>query len=787
MVVNKDNRIINTNNILSSENIQEILTLPEVMNAKKQIDSLTNGSVYFSVDLTSSIKDIIYQKLGIQLENIKHIPMRWIKGDTLPHNDTCGSRFDNTYLVYLTNCSGEFVIQNNSYDIKEGSGFVFPEGVYHETLNTNFEPRLLLGPMNENGLAVGGFSINGAGGTTISIRQGVSYIEYSVDNINWYECYLPCGIFNTSPSDGILVVDFTTDVTLSNQYDYFIPFSEKIQFGNTLLKQDGSVPIVTVDSVLNYPGLVNNGSSGGNGYDNITIINLEIKTTGGSTLAAHGGWFAQEYFSRSATGNLIKNCYTTAPIDGASGNAKGGIAGSKLAFDNGNISIIGCYTTANIGYESGGIVSQEAGQNYGTVTISRCWSSGIINVYSGGIIGQAAGDDHGTVIITNCYTTGIIGTESGGIVGRYAGGNTLGVNTDGSVTVSNCYSSGSIGQDSGGIIGTSSKSSVSVVNCFSTGTLSATGNHNAGGIFGNDNADSVLQTANNCYSSGLKSGYTQGGIFGDSSSDNRAGSSNNYSEENNGGSSWSNSNAFNVLTGVPTTTTYGTTWFQPNGINTPLLLSNSGYTPYSRSLTNTAIVSMQASQSTSSAIVSGYTYSILQINNVLPSAYSNISINSSTGVITTASSTSVGVYSIVIYSTKNPYSTTLYNITITPGGAAVPMFLVGRGSNSNGQFWYGGGINFPGFLYKKNVGVGARRSTKFAPGGNITCNGPQYIYNKYTPGSNGVGATSTSNRRAKNRLASVCGGVNRKCGAFYTYLGRYDNYTENPNGYFPYP
>jgi hypothetical protein len=38
---------------------------------------------------------------------------------------------------------------------------------------------------------------------------------------------------------------------------------------------------------------------------------------------------------------------------------------------------------------------------------------------------------------------------------------------------------------------------------------------------------------------------------------------------------------------------------------------------------------------------------------------------------------------------------------------------------SNGQFWYGSSTNFPGFLYKKNVGVGGRRSTKMNPGGNI--------------------------------------------------------------------
>lgn len=109
----------------------------------------------------------------------------------------------------------------------------------------------------------------------------------------------------------------------------------------------------------------------------------------------------------------------------------------------------------------------------------------------------------------------------------------------------------------------------------------------------------------------------------------------------------------------------------------------------------------------------------------------------------------------------------------------------GSGSNSNGQFWYGNSTNFPGFLYKKNTGVGGRRSTKFGPGGNITCNSSTYIYNKYKPGNGGVGASSTSVRRAKNRVATVCDG--NKCGVFYTYLGRYDNYTSNPNGYFVYP
>ena len=73
---------------------------------------------------------------------------------------------------------------------------------------------------------------------------------------------------------------------------------------------------------------------------------------------------------------------------------------------------------------------------------------------------------------------------------------------------------------------------------------------------------------------------------------------------------------------------------------------------------------------------------------------------------------------------------------------------------SNGSFWYGRSTGFPGFLYKRNTGVGARRSTKMGPGG--VCNSSTDINNKYKPGQGGVGASSTSNRRAKNRHATIC-------------------------------
>ena len=85
----------------------------------------------------------------------------------------------------------------------------------------------------------------------------------------------------------------------------------------------------------------------------------------------------------------------------------------------------------------------------------------------------------------------------------------------------------------------------------------------------------------------------------------------------------------------------------------------------------------------------------------------------------------------------------------------------GIGSNSYGQFWYGIGTNgqpFPGFLYKKNVGVGARRSSQFIPGGGSVTNKKSELWNTYIPGS-GVGATSISVRRAKLLKSRSCNNV----------------------------
>ena len=95
-----------------------------------------------------------------------------------------------------------------------------------------------------------------------------------------------------------------------------------------------------------------------------------------------------------------------------------------------------------------------------------------------------------------------------------------------------------------------------------------------------------------------------------------------------------------------------------------------------------------------------------------------------------------------------------------------------------GNYYFGKG----GFFYKKNVGVGGRKNPKYG----MICNQRQYLYNKYKPGNSGIGAQTTANRRAKNRLSTVCS-PEKQCGNFYNYLGRYDPYLYNPNGYVPTP
>ena len=144
------------NDILSAEDINYLKQLPEVLDAKAKLDTYTSyGKVYFSISLTDSIRSALETHLGLDLSHVTTLPMRWIKGDTLPHIDTGMEKFERTHLVYLNSCPGEFVVDNTEYPILENTGYVFNEGISHKTLHTDMVPRLMIGPMSEQAFAVG--------------------------------------------------------------------------------------------------------------------------------------------------------------------------------------------------------------------------------------------------------------------------------------------------------------------------------------------------------------------------------------------------------------------------------------------------------------------------------------------------------------------------------------------------------------------------------------------------------------------------------------------------------
>jgi hypothetical protein len=94
------------------------------------------------------------QSLGLS-EDAVYIPMMWINNDMSTHIDSGEGEFNDTILVYISDCEGSLLINNNSYEIKQNRAFKFQKGLEHSTENTGNQPRLLIGPMSETGFPVG--------------------------------------------------------------------------------------------------------------------------------------------------------------------------------------------------------------------------------------------------------------------------------------------------------------------------------------------------------------------------------------------------------------------------------------------------------------------------------------------------------------------------------------------------------------------------------------------------------------------------------------------------------
>ncbi len=141
-------------NVFSKDLLDTLKELPLVLEAKEKLAA--QPVVYFNIPLTQELRSALESRFGLDLSSVSEIPMRWLKGDTVPHIDTGREAFQTTHLVYLSDSEGELVIGDSTLPITQNTGYTFQQGTLHGTRNTGTAPRLLLGPMSETAQAVGG-------------------------------------------------------------------------------------------------------------------------------------------------------------------------------------------------------------------------------------------------------------------------------------------------------------------------------------------------------------------------------------------------------------------------------------------------------------------------------------------------------------------------------------------------------------------------------------------------------------------------------------------------------
>jgi hypothetical protein len=241
-------------NVLSNEELEYLNTLPEVLVAKASIDSKQSGMVYFSVPITNLIRDTLSSRFGLNLSVDSKIPMRWIKGDTAPHVDVGASDFQTTYLVYLNDSPGNFIIESEFYPIRANTGFVFNEGLSHETQYTENVPRLLLGPMNEFVEPVGGIAMTyfSTEADAIANTNILGYsISYTVGDGGPYGGYTSWRLASNSTGTSPQNVVYVNGNVLNADGSYFLyPSAPCFLEGTTILCQvDGVEKYIPVEEL----------------------------------------------------------------------------------------------------------------------------------------------------------------------------------------------------------------------------------------------------------------------------------------------------------------------------------------------------------------------------------------------------------------------------------------------------------------------------------------------------------------------------------------------------------
>jgi len=228
-------------NVLSDAELDYLNNLPEVLTAKASLDARPSGSIYFSVVVTDAISTTLASRFGLHLSAGSSLPMRWIKGDTAPHADVGASAFENTYLMYLNDSPGELIVDSTSYPIQANTGFVFHEGVRHETQGTGSTARLLLGPMNELIEPVGvstTFYYPSEADAMALTNVITSYGSYIVQDVSGYTSWRIASNSNgPSPKNIVYNVGDTLTGDGITEFYYLYPAGPCFLEGSTILCQ----------------------------------------------------------------------------------------------------------------------------------------------------------------------------------------------------------------------------------------------------------------------------------------------------------------------------------------------------------------------------------------------------------------------------------------------------------------------------------------------------------------------------------------------------------------------
>ena len=267
--------------------------------------------------------------------------------------------------------------------------------------------------------------------STISTNTTITQSDISNNVYTWPITII--GATKTVP----LSVTLAGAITFDSSSQFFIIGSDYITISGS-----GSGSAITIQNVLNYPGLVQNGtSSSSGGYAYTSIVYITIKTSGTSSLAEYAGWICQKYFSGRTF--QINNCTNYGDI----GNYSGGLIGAyAFSYDPisstvpNSVTILYCTNYGAInGTGAGGIIG---GNMYGSTTninngkLSITWVSnnGDINGSgAGGLIGQGAQYNSTSCIsyISQCSNLGTIANTNnncGALIG-YSANNSNGTNT----------------------------------------------------------------------------------------------------------------------------------------------------------------------------------------------------------------------------------------------------------------------------------------------------------------------------------------------------------------------